>query len=157
MPQALAAGLTWVDPNFAALVLQRLARQAGVGNDDPILLWLNSLVTNATDEGPLPFDASWWPSNMQPSPGIATIDDLVRVWCVAVRRWCWQNGKISVRDIVSRAGVFSVNRTDVDVSLPLDEADIRVRRVGLDLDPGWLPWFGRVVRFHYKFRGEFHG
>ena len=46
-------------------------------------------------------------------------------------------------------------RTDLDVSLPLDQADIRVRRAGLDLDPGWLPWFGRVVRFHYLFRGEF--
>jgi hypothetical protein len=52
--------------------------------------------------------------------------------------------------------VFSVNRTDLDVSLPLEEADIRVRRAGLDLDPGWVPWFGRVVRFHYLFRGEFH-
>jgi len=32
-----------------------------------------------------------------------------------------------------------------------------VRRLGLDLDPGWLPWFGRVVRFHYLPRGEFNG
>jgi hypothetical protein len=74
-----------------------------------------------------------------------------------VRRWCWRTGKVTVRDVVSRTGVFSVNRTDLDVSLPIEEADIRVRRIGLDLDPGWLPWFGRVVRFHYLFRGEFHG
>jgi hypothetical protein len=50
-----------------------------------------------------------------------------------------------------------VNRTDLDVTLPLELADIRGRRVGLDLDPGWLPWFGRVVRFHYLHRGESHG
>jgi hypothetical protein len=25
-----------------------------------------------------------------------------------------------------------------------------VRRLGLDIDPGWLPWFGRVVAFHYR-------
>ena len=62
-----------------------------------------------------------------------------------------------MREIVARPGVFSVNRTDLDVSLPLDEADIRIRRIGLDLDPGWLPWFGRVVRFHYPYRREFHG
>jgi hypothetical protein len=24
-----------------------------------------------------------------------------------------------------------------------------VRRAGLDVDPGWLPWFGRVVNFHF--------
>jgi len=24
-----------------------------------------------------------------------------------------------------------------------------VRRAGLDIDPGWLPWFGRVVAFQF--------
>ena len=80
---------------------------------------------------------------------------MVRVWCLAVRRWCWRVAGISVREVISRSGVFSVNRTDLDVSLQLDQTDVRVRRAGLDLDPGWLPWFGRVVRFHYLFRGEF--
>jgi hypothetical protein len=27
--------------------------------------------------------------------------------------------------------------------------DIEVRRAGLDLDPGWVPWLGRVVTFGY--------
>jgi hypothetical protein len=82
---------------------------------------------------------------------------LLRVWVLAVRRWCWRTGRITVREIVARHGVFSVNRTDLDVSLPLDETEIRIRRIGLDLDPGWLPWFGRVVRFHYLYQKEFHG
>jgi hypothetical protein len=47
-----------------------------------------------------------------------------------------------------------LTRTDLDVSLSIDSADIRIRRAGLDLDPGWLPWFGRVVRFHYRYRGD---
>ena len=84
-------------------------------------------------------------------------DDLVRVWSLGVRRWCWRAGRIGVHDIVSRSGLFSANRTDVDVSMPLEDADIRVRLAGLDLDPGWLPWFGRVVRFHYLYRGELYG
>jgi hypothetical protein len=87
----------------------------------------------------------------------ARIDYLVRIWYLAVRRWCWRIGKLTLPVIVGRGGVFSVNRTDLDVSMPLDEADVRVRRLGLDLDPGWLPWFGRVVRFHYLHRGEFNG
>jgi hypothetical protein len=62
-----------------------------------------------------------------------------------------------VRDIVARPGVFTVNRTDLDVSLALDDADVRIRTMGLDLDPGWLPWFGRVVRFHYHYRRGIHG
>jgi hypothetical protein len=28
-------------------------------------------------------------------------------------------------------------------------ADVRIRKAGLDLDPGWVPWLGRVLSFHY--------
>jgi hypothetical protein len=35
--------------------------------------------------------------------------------------------------------VMSLN----DISLP-------VRLAGLDCDPGWLPDFGRVVKFHFE-------
>ncbi len=37
----------------------------------------------------------------------------------------------------------------VEVRFALEDADLRVRRAGLDLDPGWLPWLGCVVRFVY--------
>ena len=39
--------------------------------------------------------------------------------------------------------------TQVDVHFRLADADLAVRRVGLDSDPGWLPWLGRVLRWHY--------
>jgi hypothetical protein len=80
---------------------------------------------------------------------------LLRVWVLAVRRWCWRSAKLTLRPIVQRAGRVWLTRTDLDVTLPLDGADIRIRRIGLDIDPGWLPWlgeFGRVVRFHYRDR-----
>jgi len=37
----------------------------------------------------------------------------------------------------------------VELHLPLDNVDTSVRRLGLDLDPGWLPWLGCVVRILY--------
>ncbi len=37
----------------------------------------------------------------------------------------------------------------VEVHYRLADARIALRRVGLDFDPGWLPWLGRVVTFHY--------
>ncbi len=37
----------------------------------------------------------------------------------------------------------------IEIRLALEELDIDVRRAGLDLDPGWLPWLGVVVRFVY--------
>jgi hypothetical protein len=37
----------------------------------------------------------------------------------------------------------------IEAHLDLDDVDIDVRRAGLDLDPGWIPWLGCVVRFCY--------
>ena len=155
--KAFSAGLGSADPLFAARLMLRFAVRAGVGPDDPIRLWIDSIVTTAPDTTAIACDADWWHSNLPASRTTARIDYLVRIWYLAVRRWCWRIGKLTLPVIVSRSGVFSVNRTDLDVSMPLDEADVRVRRLGLDLDPGWLPWFGRVVRFHYLHRGEFNG
>ncbi|MEU5952101.1 hypothetical protein [Streptomyces sp. NPDC047525] len=36
-----------------------------------------------------------------------------------------------------------------EAHLAADEVDVSVRRAGLDLDPGWVPWLGTVVRFVY--------
>jgi hypothetical protein len=43
------------------------------------------------------------------------------------------------------------------VFFDLAAADVRVRRSGLDIDPGWVPWLGRVVRFHYLHPDELAG
>jgi hypothetical protein len=154
--EACAAGL--VIPNFAVRVLQSLLAQSAMAGDDPVALWLHSSIpAPRMPFDAMSFEASWWPNNMLPSPHISTLQAFIRVWSVAVRRWCWRHAGVSVKEIVLRDGMFFVNRTDLDVSLSIDAADVRIRKVGMDLDPGWLPWFGRVVRFHYLFRGEFNG
>lgn len=38
----------------------------------------------------------------------------------------------------------------VKVFYSLDDADTNVRASGLDLDPGFIPWLGYVVTFHYE-------
>jgi hypothetical protein len=37
----------------------------------------------------------------------------------------------------------------IEVRLDLGDVSTGIRRAGLDLDPGWLPWLGVVVRFVY--------
>lgn len=37
----------------------------------------------------------------------------------------------------------------LDLHFRLQDVSLPVRRCGLDLDPGWQPWLGRVVQFHY--------
>jgi hypothetical protein len=67
----------------------------------------------------------------------------------ALRRWCRARARVSIGALVRRPGRVSWSRTHIDVHLPLACADVRVRKAGLDIDPGWVPWLGRVVRFHY--------
>lgn len=37
----------------------------------------------------------------------------------------------------------------IELALPLDSVDTSTRRLGLDLDPGWLPWLACVLRIRY--------
>jgi hypothetical protein len=145
---------------FVALLLQRLADHALVDQSDPILHWVKEAISEASDvafldhsPARLSLSESVCPSNLAPTERDAFENDrLLRTWGVAVRRWCWRAAQITVSEIVNRPGRVSLSQTDLDVTLPLDAVDIQIRRSGLDLDPGWLPWLGRVVRFHYVTR-----
>jgi hypothetical protein len=46
-------------------------------------------------------------------------------------------------------GLLRATAGHLDLDLHSMTIDIRIRRSGLDLDPAWVPWLGRVVRFHY--------
>jgi hypothetical protein len=124
-----------VSRSFLARLFQLMATGAGIAEDDPILHW--AVVA------------------LEESPTQSVDERELRLWGWRVRKWCWRQAKISLRDVVRRPGLVLLTRTDLDISLPLTSVDIRIRRVGLDLDPGWLPWFGRVVRFHYLSNDEF--
>ena len=39
--------------------------------------------------------------------------------------------------------------THLDLDLLTPAVDIAIRRVGLDIDPGWVVWLGRIVTIHY--------
>ena len=51
--------------------------------------------------------------------------------------------------LVRRPGRLDVSPTEIVVSFDLAQLDIRLRRVALDVDPGWVPWLGRIVKFVY--------
>jgi hypothetical protein len=51
--------------------------------------------------------------------------------------------------ILLRPGRLVCTRWSADLTWPLASADIALRCSGWDIDPGWLPWLGRTVRFHY--------
>jgi hypothetical protein len=50
---------------------------------------------------------------------------------------------------LEQPGLLRATETHLDLDLAVTEIDIAIRLSGLDLDPGWVPWLGRVVSFHY--------
>ncbi|GAA0603295.1 hypothetical protein GCM10010174_19560 [Kutzneria viridogrisea] len=55
-----------------------------------------------------------------------------------------------VAHIARRHGCVQGEPGWLELVLPLHEVDLAVRRAGLDVDPGWVPWLGAVVRFRYE-------
>jgi hypothetical protein len=90
-----------------------------------------------------------------PRPAGGSLDEqVVEAWLVALRRWLRRYAHIGLADLVRRPGRLSLTPTHLDVEFDLAGADLRLRRAGLDLDPGWVPWFARVTAFHYGSMGE---
>ncbi|MEJ2432274.1 MAG: hypothetical protein P8Y53_03595 [Pseudolabrys sp.] len=52
-------------------------------------------------------------------------------------------------NLLARPALVRSTRSHLDICYPLVCASLPVRVAGLDIDPGWLPWLGRVVAFHY--------
>lgn len=82
---------------------------------------------------------------------------LLKSWLTAARRWSRLYARLGLHDLVCRPGRVSATRTHIDVIFDHRHADIRVRKAGLDLDPGWIPWLGRVVSFHYLYGEDLDG
>jgi hypothetical protein len=87
----------------------------------------------------------------------ATVACLSRRWRRRLRRWGQRPGRPTVRDLTRRPGLVVASRTHLEVWFEPRQAEIRLRRHGLDLDPGWVPWLGRVLTFHYDRRGPGDG
>ena len=65
-----------------------------------------------------------------------------------IRRWL-KNTVAGEDDILLQNGRLYLSSSHVDVVMPLSGIKLAVRLAGLDLDPGWLPDYGRVIQFHF--------
>jgi len=84
------------------------------------------------------------------APCLADIENTIQLLCGGyVRRYAG----ISLRRLLRREGYVALTTTHLDILLDPKSADIRIRKAGLDLDPGWVTWLGKVVQFHYDHEG----
>jgi hypothetical protein len=63
----------------------------------------------------------------------------------------WRGDRAALIEFVCRRSAEIVADPGwIEVRFSLDEVATEIRRAGLDLDPGYLPWLGVVVRFIYE-------
>ncbi len=65
-------------------------------------------------------------------------------------RFLYRIAKMSLRGLIMREGQVAITRTHLDILFDTSQLDIRIRKAGLDINPGWVSWLGMVVQFHYQ-------
>jgi hypothetical protein len=137
----------WIDTQVPWHLLRSLADRLAIQPHDPVRLWLwdHEIDGSRIEEAEQASELS--------SEGAA----VVASWRVAMRRWCRLQANLGLANVVRRPGWVSWNKTHVEVWMPLSDVDLRIRRAGLDLDPGWVPWLGRVIRFYFDAERRPHG
>jgi hypothetical protein len=120
-----------IDWNLPGLVLRTIARRAGASVKDPVDPVILAI-------GELPEEPP------------ARVLILVNDWMRQIRRRARLSARIGLRSLIRRPGQLRFTATHIDVFFGLGDADMRIRRAGLDIDPGWTPWLGRVIRYHYS-------
>ncbi len=68
----------------------------------------------------------------------------------ALQRTTQAQGWRSPRALLQRPAWLQLSATHLDVVFALDQAELAVRRLGLDANPGWVPWLGRIVQLHFE-------
>jgi len=132
LPMLRRAGLDGAPdaaPTFA-LLLHLLARRHRF--DAPVARWIDDLMARTeADNAPTEQHAA------------------ATHWQRMLRLHALQTTRLPLRRVLRRPGRLLIAPHRVDVLLPLAQADIRLRRAGFDIDPGYLPWLDTIVHFHY--------
>jgi hypothetical protein len=128
MPAWLARTPWATDRRLPERVLADIALHCGAANDDPFVVLLLS-----PDDDPLAPEHEW----------------AVVAWRRGLAGWLRRWLGTTLGHVVRRPGIVRATRVHIDIELPLSTVDLVTRAGGLDLNPGWVPWLGRVVAFYY--------
>jgi hypothetical protein len=71
-------------------------------------------------------------------------------WRIGLDRWLRRRARITLVQTVRRPGWLLADPTQIVARFRVDDADIRLRRLAIDVDPDWVPWLGRSVAFLYR-------
>ena len=75
---------------------------------------------------------------------------MLEAWRAGLDRWLRRRVRLRLSELARRRGWLHLTDDTLLVRFPLEAADLRLRRLALDADPGWVPWLGLAVRYHYR-------
>ena len=92
-------------------------------------------------------------------PPVEPAEDLPRelvgalhFWRAGLDGWLRRKARLRLADLVLRQGWILPGVEATLVRFPLDAIEIRLRRLALDGDPGWVDWLGHSYRLVYRDR-----
>lgn len=71
-------------------------------------------------------------------------------WRVGLDRWLRRRARRRLAGIVRRPGWLSLAEDRLLLRFPPGSADLNLRRLALDVDPGWVPWLGLAIRYAFR-------
>jgi hypothetical protein len=120
------------------LLLRVLGEVLGVPADDAVLRAMCGGELPTTVPADEPMDAARAQAALQ-----------VSLWALWLDEAAPELPAPRLARVCQRPGRLRFEPAWIELHLPLGSADTSIRRLGLDLDPGWLPWMGCVVSIIY--------
>ncbi len=146
-----------IDSDFVIWLLRNLMQTARVPPEDAVatLDWLGWTLPPQPDFSlTLHFKPTLLPlpwRGIRSKGMVWSLQRIIRAWTLSVRRHTRRLSGLSLNVIAKRFGNYTATRTHLTVQLPQSGLDLQIRRAGLDVDPGWLAWLGKIVEFQYNF------
>jgi hypothetical protein len=160
MAQLMSENEDLIRCQFHLQLLRDIARRCGMECDDPMTALFESFEeVGLIADCKVSLPVSWQRHlELLPArfdlPQQVSAHGLVFVMQLMMRRYFRWHCGISLREVVCRPGRLVLTHTHLDVIFDIEQVDLRLRRAALDSDPGWVPWLGRVVQFHYDTTGH---
>lgn len=71
-------------------------------------------------------------------------------WRIGLDRWLRRRVRRRLAQVVRRPGWLTIVEDHLALRFPADAADLNLRRLALDADPGWVPWLGLAIRYEFR-------
>lgn len=166
MPELLTRNASLVATDFPRLVLWSLTQRFGGGEGDPLFPLFADLETlDDITIAPFHTPTSWQrlftardlrsrATNARDEHSAIRLSALINTLQLLGARYLRRHAGLSWRTLVNRPGRVLLTSTHWDVIFDINQTDLRLRRIALDSNPGWVAWLGRVVQIHYDKQGE---